>query len=438
MVAGIQNNRDKKYGRNVTVLLRYKIMKQHKNLNTKLNILEADVTPKASLIGLGGFHFSNQISAKYIIFRKSTNLPALIFLRLFATGIVNEITNINHMEFINNYFRLQLSFYLKMINHAFNHYLYPLLSSKISNYAMQSLLHGKVQGSKGITQSAKKASTAKIALLSLAIAGREAKKGDEGRLLGLQKRISEIALLKHSLHNKTKLLSNRNPAMLEDRNLKAAKMYPDNVKLKLLPHEAHMSLWHVKGSKNLLPSHETSAQDASLPTPQDRGSKWNSYHQGKGDNIKFPLPLWERVRVRGREVFPEQKQLDVFLKKMTHKYLPSNLLETTLLTGSRYKSTLPDMIYSLPGENLLSKRPKALRGEPSELIFRKPTMQSNDTVLENKQDLLTEKRISLKTNNDMAKDFLKKIPMPDINSIADKVYKIIERKIDIEKDRRGL
>jgi hypothetical protein len=370
-----------------------KIMK-HKNFSILPNREKSKLFP----IALNSFNFSKRITGKYSFSRKSANLPALIFLRLFGRSVMNKITNINRIESINNYFGLQLSFYVRMINQ---------LNQTLSSYP-------------------------------LSMTRREAKKGDEGRLLGLQKRISEIALLKHSLHNKTKLLSNRNPAMLEDRNLKAAKMYPDNVKLKLLPHEAHMSLWHVKGSKNLLPSHETSAQDASLPTPQDRGSKWNSYHQGKGDNIKFPLPLWERVRVRGREVFPEQKQLDVFLKKMTHKYLPSNLLETTLLTGSRYKSTLPDMIYSLPGENLLSKRPKALRGEPSELIFRKPTMQSNDTVLENKQDLLTEKRISLKTNNDMAKDFLKKIPMPDINSIADKVYKIIERKIDIEKDRRGL
>lgn len=91
-------------------------MKRNKKVNAKLNILMSDTTPKALLIGLRGLNFSNRIESKYTIFRKSGRMPALIFLKLFGASIVNKITNINRMESINNYFRLHLNFYLKMVS----------------------------------------------------------------------------------------------------------------------------------------------------------------------------------------------------------------------------------------------------------------------------------------------------------------------------------
>lgn len=91
-------------------------MKPHKKLNTKPNILMSDATPKTLLIGLKGLNFSNRIASKYTLFRKATNLPALVFLKLFGRRFLNKITNNDYMKSINNYFRLHLNFYLKMVS----------------------------------------------------------------------------------------------------------------------------------------------------------------------------------------------------------------------------------------------------------------------------------------------------------------------------------
>lgn len=68
------------------------------------------------LNSLSGLNFSNWITKKYNIFRKSANLPALIFIKLFGVRSATKITNINRTESINNYFRLYFNLYPGMIS----------------------------------------------------------------------------------------------------------------------------------------------------------------------------------------------------------------------------------------------------------------------------------------------------------------------------------
>ncbi len=80
---------------------------------------------KNKIITLCNPKFYYKIIDKYSLFRKSGKLPALIFLKLFGTGIMNKVTNIYRTELINNHFRLHLNFYLSMIsqlNQILSHY----------------------------------------------------------------------------------------------------------------------------------------------------------------------------------------------------------------------------------------------------------------------------------------------------------------------------
>ncbi|MBF8251522.1 MAG: hypothetical protein HW382_1150 [Deltaproteobacteria bacterium] len=53
---------------------------------------------KKSLFRTADFNFSQQIAAKYTIFRKSANLLVLVFFRLFGTRVMNTITRNNFLE----------------------------------------------------------------------------------------------------------------------------------------------------------------------------------------------------------------------------------------------------------------------------------------------------------------------------------------------------
>lgn len=88
-------------------------MIKSKKSNLTPNKSEVDI-PKSS-IGFGAFEFFKNIARKYGIFRKTGNLPALIFLRL--KGKRAEIKSVKPYCVIsaNNYFTFHLSFYFKII-----------------------------------------------------------------------------------------------------------------------------------------------------------------------------------------------------------------------------------------------------------------------------------------------------------------------------------
>ncbi len=109
----------------------------------------------------------------------------------------------------------------------------------------------------------------------------------------------------------------------------------------------------------------------------------------------------------------------------------------------------PEMAYVEPG--IISRSKKKFQEESSTglkellnkrpgLIFRKPVAQNADIFSENKEILKRENIISTTTklSDNSIRDSSKERPTHEINLIADKVYKIIEKKIAIEKDRRGL
>ena len=69
---------------------------------------------------------------------------------------------------------------------------------------------------------------------------------------------------------------------------------------------------------------------------------------------------------------------------------------------------------------------------PSELVIKKIPLQGTENLTRNSE----EKTMSANSIDQSVKDPVR--PINEINRIADRVYHIIERKISIEKDRRGL
>ncbi|MCZ7384205.1 MAG: hypothetical protein O8C63_05580 [Candidatus Methanoperedens sp.] len=71
-----------------------------------------------------------------------------------------------------------------------------------------------------------------------------------------------------------------------------------------------------------------------------------------------------------------------------------------------------------------------------ELIFKKPVVQKTEIIPENKEQ--AEKNTPRNINDTFIRESFKEKPIHEINRIADTVYRMIEKRISIEKDRRRL
>ncbi len=84
-------------------------------LYKKINLFKNDKTLKLH-IGFYILNFCDRITGKHKLFTNSSKFPALVFLRLFDRNIISKLTNIYRTELINNHFRLNFNFYLRMFN----------------------------------------------------------------------------------------------------------------------------------------------------------------------------------------------------------------------------------------------------------------------------------------------------------------------------------
>ena len=79
--------------------------------------------------------------------------------------------------------------------------------------------------------------------------------------------------------------------------------------------------------------------------------------------------------------------------------------------------------------------------KPANLIFKKPAatqgvVTHDDLAPENKKTVQVEKSVSTRASDSRIENFQKKT-IREVNLIADQVYKLIEKRIAIEKERRG-
>ncbi|MCZ7398860.1 MAG: hypothetical protein O8C62_04130 [Candidatus Methanoperedens sp.] len=71
-----------------------------------------------------------------------------------------------------------------------------------------------------------------------------------------------------------------------------------------------------------------------------------------------------------------------------------------------------------------------------ELILKKPVVQKTENIPENREQ--AGKTAPPNINDTFIREYFREKPLHEINRIADTVYKMIEKRISIEKDRRGL
>jgi len=75
----------------------------------------------------------------------------------------------------------------------------------------------------------------------------------------------------------------------------------------------------------------------------------------------------------------------------------------------------------------------------NELVLKKTATRPYDVVSDDDNgQLRTDKIDHSNTSDNLVKEALKENSAHEIGKIADRVYKLIERKISIEKDRRGI
>jgi len=120
--------------------------------------------------------------------------------------------------------------------------------------------------------------------------------------------------------------------------------------------------------------------------------------------------------------------------------------KTLLLKHRQYSEILfPDQ--GINGDYIMKKgRPVGSRdvaGDVTygtkELVLKKTATRPSDVVSDNDNgQLRTDKIDHLNTSDNLVKEALKEKSAHEISKIADRVYKLIERKISIEKDRRGI
>jgi hypothetical protein len=539
--------------------LRLRKMKPHNCLNTEANMLGNVETLKALPIGREGHNFSNHIARKYTIFRKSANLPALIFLRLFGIRM-NKITNINRIESINNYFRLNLNLYFKMLSVVSPTLIYSTIArretSSAPTYALP--LKGGGRGGGVITRSGATMKSQYVMLNSFQhlinsipyetlnqpmkqVQGMV--QGDKNRLI--QKPV-ESSINKHektsSAHElyfaaydlnqlsfpQAELV--RNPSFSErfrtSRNDNLTGTYvavynktfvfSKSITADLRLRESSDPTMHLIHRLTPKTFRVTAASDynapyvildkRTLPEKQPltqitqtfqnliaRGRSPRSNLIGSWQAAKragqergytplyptqdgiYPLPFWERVRacpvldteVRGISpgmILNTQKASNPAVKIDTNMFsvfdYPEAGNNSKNVNYHRQEKTsasfndiphypLPKRSNSLMHESEIDSLPltmakenvammeKHIVNKSIELILRKPITQNVNTVSESKDYQHKEEIISPQMTEYLTKDF-KKRSAHEINVIADKVYKILEKRISIEKDRMGL
>ena len=367
-----------------------------------------DIKPKALLIGLSGLDFSTRIASKYAIFRKSANLPALIFLRLFGIRGVNKVTNINRMELINNYFRLNLAPSLKVISQL----------ESILNHSKKSNIQAV------INTGGHRESYFKNTLLFLknALHYPHTKKsleralhyGSPRLIINLNKIINSFIAHESLVSRKAIFLQLAKIGILNKESLLQNCLSSPNASIGDMVFQAIRNRFPLRSSAGM-------TELGLLQEPQ----KENLWEQYPVVEYKSPTILPQvNLLLNNRTLFGIKKSLynETFRRTFVGQAsrLSQNASQSDNPTTSRRTS------FKMGVDNLYFRTQRRIEQEVEEI---------KKIVVETKE--ATEKK-SLSTHS-LKEDIDKQMKQHlDINRISDQVYQNIERRIRIERERRGL
>ncbi len=396
-------------------------MERSENLNSKSHILHSRQLKQLS-IGINSFNFSKRITAKYSIFRKSANPPALIFLRLFSIRDVNKggegglqflasfvsrrLMNIQPGMILNTQkinksasnVKINLSLFPESIDAAPN----AFGAASISNYnASYVILDKRMLPDKQI--STQTAQTTKN-VIARSETPREIYPERDSSVTSFPQICPEPG-------DSSALPQNDKRRAWDNR-------------LMVFSNQNHSVFLRKITDKYL----QTASEDISTGIILNT-QKVNNSALKIGTNI-FSVTDYPEAGNNSTNVnYHRPERISAFFNDIPHYRLPkrSNLLI--------HKSEIDSLPLAMAKRNVAMLE-KHIVNKSTELILRKPITQNTNTV-SSKDYQHKEKIISPKMTENLTKD-LKERSAHEINMIADKVYKIIEKKITIEKDRKGL
>ena len=175
----------------------------------------------------------------------------------------------------------------------------------------------------------------------------------------------------------------------------------------------------------------------------------NLYKNEPGKNILFPSYLTSRtanitsnyahpINISYLQSIFNTRNSSSEIKRLIHsqaKILDETQKDRTMILGKNIQPLLQQTRVEkiINYKNLYKYAHSSL-----EMVFKKPVAQSTDIASENKEQLEADRINPNYITDNLIKESLEKKSVHEIGKIADSVYKIIERKILIEKDRRGL
>ena len=430
-------------------------MKQRNYFNTK-TILPAPFP--ACIDGLG---FSQRIMSKYATVRRANKLAAFVFLKLFtAAGIQHKTVNIYCQEVVNKSFVINVALCLKIINRleqmAMNHLLLQRRSF-VTNFESSEhySLSGVNRDVSGIQPGARDGTGSLVNIQELCRVGSPqglqmyyqthvshstgcdnaqrqgdvANKSDVHAILqtsrvmkGLPVCDSWTILLPAIFHDvrlsKTLL---RHTYSVEEQGfaLPANKREIQNVHIRNLPEDAYTSASPEKAVLNMnnLLSSPIAAQRSEISH-----TRLNKVVQAQRDftnrNAFTLLTTTDRIESVFKTVTRSEPHDPLAVPLLGMEYVTPGI--------TAQKTVLPGM--SNPA-NVFDKK--------TDMVLRKlPSPQITATV-ENSETAKRENAVEHYTHKAHPADHQKELTNHEISKMADSVYKIIEKRIAVEKERRG-
>ncbi len=175
-------------------------------------------------------------------------------------------------------------------------------------------------------------------------------------------------------------------------------------------------------------STKTADKASTVISPALQGIDSSFQQIGNVQNLKYGYFFNNDIKLTGRNVasvFKDKRILRKSTAPSQDNVFPYPLTDFKYVNGFMKRNRL----YEVGEDPVYDSR---------ELVLKKTFPQKVEVVSENNKGIQTENVSPGRIRNDLDKKMMDEKPVREIEIIADKVYKIIERRISIEKDRRGL
>lgn len=410
---------------------RMKIMKQYKYFNTKILISASFPT---CIAGLG---FSQHILSKYAAVRWAGRLPTIIFLKfLTAAGTQHKIVNIYRREVVNNSFILNVALCLKVTNR---------LEQVVKNYPSS-----RRRSFATSPKTAEHYASTGVDRDDSCIQFGDRDESDNPAKIPVLSRIGVSHGLR--MHYKTHV----SHSLSNDR----IQRYGDTANMPKVytPSQASqgrsgLPVWDtqsiflpttsadIRRSTALLMHKFMEGYDFTLPVNRPKiqsvhtnntvSEIYKNISKSRGGLLN-PAEIVQIPKASANICLKKAMQTQRVPKAVTTSE-PHNPQDISLIRGERVNPVATAQKKPLPGLNDSG----GVFAKKTDLTLRKLPSPQTTAAVENRETVKRESFVENYTQKANPGEHQKELTNHEISKMADSVYKIIEKRIAIEKDRRG-